>query len=505
MQKLEADLVVAGFGAGGAAAAIAGAELGASVLILEKQPAHAHTPSIRMSGGAIMAVTDVDNGAVYLDRCAGGLVPWSVTHAWAKRAHGLFEWLESVGVDLGYQRMSEAEHPEFPCADAVEVRRQGLLKDGTPIDDRATAGQAAAGFAERPQRNAAELRTGAELWTALADAVTRRGVPVLWESPADRLMLRDGRVVGVEFFQHGDRRQVLARKGVVLATGGYEFDEDAKQHSLKAPMHFYGNPGSTGDGLRMAQEIGASLWHMNMAVGRGIGHFPDGDGGWLNFPLHLEPGGYVITDRQGRRFANEFAQASMSHAFYNELIHFDLSVGGYSRIPAYWFFDSRRMDAGSLTSPVAGLVGVGLYDWSADNSRELDRGWISRGATILEAARACGLASPEVAAAEIEEYNVSCARGGDRFGRPVHSLVPLDSPPFYCVELYPGGSNTSGGPRRDERARVLDVRGRPIPGLFGAGELGQVIGMLYPAAGCNLCEAFCFGRIAAEEAIEGAQ
>jgi succinate dehydrogenase/fumarate reductase flavoprotein subunit len=81
-------------------------------------------------------------------------------------------------------------------------------------------------------------------------------------------------------------------------------------------------------------------------------------------------------------------------------------------------------------------------------------------------------------------------------------MVPLDSPPFYCVPLYPGGSNTSGGPRRDGRARVLGVGGEPIPGLFCAGELGSPIALLYPADGSNLSEAFCFGQIAAETALE---
>src|SRR5690606_11384997 len=89
----------------------------------------------------------------------------------------------------------------------------------------------------------------------------------------------------------------------------------------------------------------------------------------------------------------------------------------------------------------------------------------------------------------------------DRFGRPRQSLVPIDEPPFYCMPLFPGGSNTCGGPRRDERARILNAFGQPIAGLFGAGELGQATGILYPAAGANLSEAFCFGQIAAEEAL----
>ena len=94
-----------------------------------------------------------------------------------------------------------------------------------------------------------------------------------------------------------------------------------------------------------------------------------------------------------------------------------------------------------------------------------------------------------------------CAVGQDAFGRPLSSLVPLDSPPYYCMPLYPGGPNTCGGPRRDEHARILSPSGQPIPGLYGAGELGEAVGMLYPANGGNLSESVCFGRLAAEHAM----
>jgi succinate dehydrogenase/fumarate reductase flavoprotein subunit len=82
-------------------------------------------------------------------------------------------------------------------------------------------------------------------------------------------------------------------------------------------------------------------------------------------------------------------------------------------------------------------------------------------------------------------------------------LVPLDRPPFYCVPLYPGGSNTTGGPRRNADSQVLHVFGHPVPGLYAAGELGQASGLLYPAEGSNLSEALCFGQIAAECALAG--
>jgi succinate dehydrogenase/fumarate reductase flavoprotein subunit len=152
---------------------------------------------------------------------------------------------------------------------------------------------------------------------------------------------------------------------------------------------------------------------------------------------------------------------------------------------------------------VTGATSVGLYDWSPDNRREIERGWVIEGDSIEDVALRAGVKDPAAAAREIAAYNAGCAAGHDPFGRPKDSLTPIDQAPFYCVPLYPGGSNTSGGPRRDERARILDVFGEPIPGLFGAGELGQAIGLLYPGGGAALSEAFCFGQIAAEEAMRG--
>src|SRR3546814_440123 len=94
------------------------------------------------------------------------------------------------------------------------------------------------------------------------------------------------------------------------------------------------------------------------------------------------------------------------------------------------------------------------------------------------------------------------ASGEDEFGRPTSSLVPIDQPPYYCVPVYPGGATTNGGPRRDAKARILNPFGEPIPGLYGAGELGGAIGVLYPSPGANLGEAFAFGVIAAETALD---
>jgi hypothetical protein len=249
-------------------------------------------------------------------------------------------------------------------------------------------------------------------------------------------------------------------------------------------------------------DVGADLWHMNQMIGRAIGHFELPDGQSWNFVIGIHPPGYAITDRDGRRFADEFSQAQMKHGFYYQLLAFDSEAREYPRIPCYWFFDQRRMAAGPLTAPQAGVSGVGYYRWSDDNSREIAQGWIHSGDTIEAVAAAAGVRDPDAAARTIRKYNEACRSGQDPFGRPADTLIPIDSPPYYCVPLYPGGSNTCGGPRRNEHAQVLDTFGAPIPGLYAAGELGEAVGLLYPADGSNLSESQCFGQIAAETALE---
>lgn len=475
-----ADVVVVGYGAAGSAAAITAHDRGASALLLEKQDPAAHTPSIRMSGGIVLCMNDAEAGARYLDACAGGLVPEAVSRAWAARAARLRGWLDEVAPQLGLAHVAGPERPQFPGADAVEGY------------------QAGARFRHDP-----ESGMGRALFAALASAVEKRDLPVRWHTAARRLVVEDGRVVGVEVEQSGGPAKIRARKGVVLTCGGYEFDDRMKAEFLPAhPIYFYGNPGNTGDGVRMAQDVGADLWHMNRVVGRAIAWFPLDDGRPQGFMVQMDPPGYVLTDRYGHRFANEHGQAQLLHDFYHHLTVFDSDRGEHPRMPCYWFFDDRRRRAGPLTWTQMGAVGVGMYDWSPDNRAEIDRGWIHGGDTVENAAAAAGIADPVAAARTVADYNAGCATGVDAFGRPFESLVPLEEPPFWCVPLWPGGSNTTGGPRRDERGRVVDVYGEPIPGLYAAGELGQVSGMLYPGDGTNLSEALCFGQIAVETALD---
>ena len=478
---IDADLVILGFGAAGAAAAITAAKTSAKVVLLEKQERERHTPNFRMSGGLVMTFTDADKAEAYLARCAGPMVGRSEIRALAERSTTLHAWLNAHCGGTPFTMVNKAEHPDFEGADACEVFQQGRPR-----------------FKQDPQAG-----HGASLFASLRDTVEEGSTEIMWGTPAKQL-LRDenGRVCGVLAERGGREVRVRARDGVILSTGGFEYDEAAKLSYLRAyPMYFYGNPGNTGDGLRMAQEVGADLWHMSQIVGRGVGYFEMDDGNMQAFFVAINPPGYVILDGDGKRFANEHDQAMNKHDFYYDLVHFDTHRGINPRMPCYWIFDEKRRVQGPATLINVGACSVGLYEWSDDNSREIERGWIAKGDTPEAAAKAAGLDAPGAVAASIWDYNEACARGVDAFGRPPESLVPIETGPYYCMKLWPGGPNTTGGPRRDAEGRILDVRGKPIPGLYGAGELGQVSGLMYPADGGNLCEAFCFGQITAENAL----
>jgi hypothetical protein len=238
---------------------------------------------------------------------------------------------------------------------------------------------------------------------------------------------------------------------------------------------------------------------MNSMIGRAIAHV-ELDGQGYNYYVAIWPGGYVFTDKYGRRFANEHMQAMSRHDFYYELINYDTATAEYPRIPCYWFFDQRRFSAATIATGT-GAAGPHRYQWSQDGEAEIERGWVIRGDDLADVARRAGVTDPDQAAATIRAYNEGCRTQADPFGRPPESLVPLDQPPYYCMPLWPGGPNTSGGPRRNEHAQVIDVFGDPIPGLYEAGELGEAVGALYPANGGNISDALCFGRIAVEHAL----
>jgi len=483
----EADVVCVGYGGAGAITAIAAADLGATAIILEKQPNDTadevrHTPNTRSSGGVVVCPTDAAKAAEHLYALSWGATPHEVCSAWGKYTVENVQWIEKMGGTLvpRNQYLGKGEFPDLPGYESIEVR----LYSGA----------------------------GPAFFKMLDDNVKKRkAIEVMYETPGKELMLNEnGMVIGVAAQFNGRKIAVKARKAVVLTTGGYEWDEELKLNTLRGyPSYFYGNPGNTGDGLRMAEKAGAALWHLDTISGRVIPYFeglkPALQGG--------TPRGFILVDKYGRRFVKERPWAA--HSFWLEVCLFDTEHAEYPRIPCYSVFDDNALKLGPpATGASKGFLPDGktlqsYYRWSKDSADEIKNGWLLKGETLEELAKLIAQdkenknrMTPKILQDTIEEYNRFCeARKDLKFDRDPPTLAPVKTPPFYALKMYPGGPNTQGGPKRNANSQVVDATGKPTPHLYASGELGSVYGFLYPTGGGNLSEMIAFGRIAAENAV----
>jgi len=498
---VDADVIVVGYGAAGAVAAITACDGGSRVLILEKQESLQSRPLITnsfMSQGWIIGTSDIQGAMLYMKAITqvNADLYWTdkdVIQAWARYTSENVKWLEDLGTVVRLSRHG-GEH-KFMGMESINSYQ---LPGG-----------------------------GAGLMRLLYHQVKIRGIEVRYNTPAvDLLMNAKGDVAGVQAKSGNDEESyinVRARRAVILTTGGFEFDEQMKLHYLRVyPSYFLGSPANTGDGIRLAMRAGAQLWHMNCCSGRFVIKVPEHTIAFnpsFAGKLWSSPGGtavaattaksttdetsgrrvgYIVVDRAGKRYTKETIKP---HTLYYELTSFDSQQLSYPRVPSYWIFDQKRIANGPLVGLLSGAAGPArLYKWSKNNSVEIDRGWIKIGDTIKELGVKLGI-PPTTLVETVNNYNLYCRHGEDiECKRESLTMVPLDTPPFYAVELWPGGPNTQGGPRRNSRAQIVRPDGTIVHRLYSAGELGSIYGMLYPSGGGNIAECIAFGRIAGENA-----
>ncbi|MFC1918792.1 FAD-dependent oxidoreductase [Chloroflexota bacterium] len=506
----EAEVVIVGYGGAGAVTALAAHNAGAKVLILEKQPSDSptqirHTPSTRMSGGGWFWPTDADNARLYLEGLSR--ISNETLDAERKEMLSVFaeylvdntDWIQENGVPIGGDESIFPTHKNQPGIKFVNGR---LF---------------AADFSELPGSSGSTIiwpkvsgkyRSGTALFKYLSEAVQGRGIQIMWETPAKHLITEDGKIRGVVAINGGKEVRIKATRAVVLTSGGFEFNDWMKENYLRVnPVYFTGNPANTGDGINMAMEVGAALWHMNKASWRVTMKFPEFPSA---FSTQRHETASIFVDKRGKRFTNERFKM---HAFGYELTNYDCYALCYPKVPSYWIFDEKRRVLTPLASysgacnPPGGIMGDVFYKWSEDNSKEIDRGWITKVNTIEELANKImadpdnnGLMSPSVLKATVKQYNEYCRNGEDLdFHKAKQWLLPIEDPPYYMVKLWPGGPNTQGGPKRNVKSQVVRVDNTPVPRLYSAGELGSVWGMLYQGCG-NLAECIAFGRIAGANA-----
>ncbi|HET8587430.1 MAG TPA: FAD-binding protein, partial [Candidatus Limnocylindria bacterium] len=302
-------------------------------------------------------------------------------------------------------------------------------------------------------------------------------------------------VAGALVDHQGSRQRIRARRATVLASGGYQSDHAIQAQFLGDTYYGLGPASNSGDGIRMAQAVGADLWHMAAVACTPGYRVPD-----FEPPIghHMPAGGFVYLDQRGHRFMDE--TGIDAHGWWAEATYADPETMARPRIPAYVVFGERTRLTGPIAFTDRGAISD-LYAWSADNSEELRRGWIGCASSVDELASQLNVDAAALDAT-LSAYETACASGNDgEFGREASTLEPIAGPPYYSIALWPTLFNTQGGPRRDAASRVIDALGRPIPRLYSAGELGSLWHRFYPGAG-NVSEALASGRIAGRNAAD---
>ena len=466
---VEVDVLVVGFGAAGAAAAIAAHDAGAHVCVVEKTSSGGG--NCVHSGGFLFDI-DGPRALDHLDALCFGKTDRAVLEAYARGLADVPEFVQSLGGSAPHVDMEAfggmlPSWPHFPGGGDVRYRQ----------------------FVPAPGE-----RPGPGLWRVLEAGARERGIPVAFDTPVVDLVTGDSGVDGAIVECEGERTSIGARRGVVLASGSFEADPELRDAYLPLPLTSVGHQGNTGDTVRLAQGAGASLWHMSAFFG------------WLSFvqpgfpaafTLDVHAPSFIYVDGDGRRFADETGWEV--HDRVRALTAYLPRRANRPRMPGWIIFDEAARAAG----PLHGVVGSpNGYDWSPDNSAEIASGWIKRGDDSAELAAATGL-DPAILKDTLAGYVAAVSRRTDyEFGRSPATLVPL-LPPLYAIQMTPGVATASGGPRRDADARVLRPGGAPIPGLFAAGAAGSIWGHLTEHGG-GLTDAIVFGRIAGERAASRA-
>ncbi len=531
---LDADVVVLGSGGAAMTAAIAAYDFGArDVVILEKSGMVGGTTA--MSGGMLWipgndhqreaGLEDDDEQIVaYLDALAPGALDPDTLMAFMEGGPEMLRYLaEKTPVRLhvfndfpDYQPYIPGAKPEGgrsldneafsfarlgKWASRVNPSKMAYPLRGSLMEAvRGTLDEAT--LAEREEKDFRGL--GQALAGSLFLAVLERGIPVQFEKRARKLVKDGDRVIGVIAHDaSGKDFRVRARRGVVIATGGFEWNEQLVQTFLRGPLTGpVSVPENEGDGLLMAIEAGAQLGNMQHAY-------------WMQSVLEFKPQhrnakpnyllgsderarpGAILVNRAGKRFVNE---AANYNALGKSLHAFDAGTHTYANLPYWLIIDQRyRQKYHTFNTPPGGPVPS--FMMQAD--------------TLEELARNAGI-DPDGLASTVERFNAMVRNGHDDdfnrgdnaydnfymwgdtdFAPPYRTLGVIEHGPFFAVKMEAGALGTAGGPKTNADAQVIDWDGNPIPGLYAAGSaMAAVLGEGYGGAGGTLGPGMTFGYLA---------
>lgn len=459
----EADVVIAGFGVSGAAAAVEAAHAGAEVLVLERTGSWGGAAAmaggfIYLGGGTALqqacGFTDsVENMAAFLNAAMGPGADEARIADYCAGSVAHFDWLVECGVPFKAEFFGEPGWE--PLGD------QGLMYSGGENSHPFNTIAMPAPRGHVPQmsnKKQGEASAGYMLMKPLVDTATGAGVRALYDVRAQRLIVEsDGRVVGLIARQYGTEIRVRARRGVVLATGSFAYNETMV---AQFTPRIAGRPMSAieqhdGQSIRMAQALGADLAHMDAAE---VAIFVD--------PQQLVRG--VLVNGRGQRFVAEDTYPGRVGQL--TLYHQDNT--------AFLIIDGAAQDE-AMASPSPKLM-MHQPTWVAD--------------TVADLETEMGLA-PGALQATVTAYNEGAARGVDPLlHKDAQWLKPIGSP-VGAIDLRDStGGFTLGGLTTTLDAEVLHVSGEPIPGLYAAGRSAAGLAAWGYASGVSLGDGSFYGR-----------
>ena len=459
-KELSADVIVVGGGGAGMAAATRLAQLGKSVILVEKSGFLGGAISVSGGNQVVMgSQLQIDNG-VADDSVESMVADFEANGANKNNKEILTLFAENVGATTDWLVAS--------CGVTFE---EGLHQLGEYSHNRELAYTGGgAGFAE-----------------AMRKAVEEAGVQVLLNTKAESLIADNGTVTGVKAAS-SDADYTLTAGNVVLATGGYGANKDMLTDEMKSAL-YYGPASSTGEGIQMAQAVGAQT--ANMEYGK---RYPNGievSEGMAKSTIAGNIVGWtmsaILVNKDGNRVVNE--KASNRTILEEEL----KQEGG----ELYLLLDAETFEAWKAKLAPAGISDADIEKYLEANGTATPV--FAHGETLEEAAAAAGINADNLKAT-VEKYNGFVAKGSDDdFGRAATYLTKtIGEGPYYIVEQKPRFATTMGGLVINTSMQVLNESGEPISGLYAAGEnCGQVMGDDSPS-GANNAWALTSGKLAAD-------
>lgn len=442
----EADIVIVGGGVAGLTAAVEASATGLDVVLIEKMGMLGG--STVLSGGKILAAGSVfqkeqgieDTPKEFYDFMIGmgdGLVNEDKLKMVAERSAANIDWLMEQGVEFS----GELETPN----PAMKPNRGLTVASGS----------------------------GAGFITPLEETAVRQGVEIMLETRGTKLLTDDsGAVIGVEAEQASGDTVTFHAKAVILATGGYDRNEEVKQQYSPTYANSRTNvgAGNTGDGLIMAREIGANIIGNDSAIAQIMPYGVEA-GDMFTFS-----GLYVSV--KGERFMDESCPRPVRTPI----------VLRKTNAPEFFMIIDKKNETENIQAAV-------------------ENGTTFKGDTLEEVAQAAGM-DPELLVKSVERYNELKEKGIDEdFGKSADLMELIDEPPFYAVHCNMNTAGTFGGPQTDLEAQVLNTEGNVIPGLYAAGEVssGDLINKEYPGSGMAIQTWVTMARIAGQNAVEYAE